>query len=85
MKTEMDVLGMDERDRICWLRANRTTLMLVGICWLGLIAFEFSRGHTPWFLIAMVPIFGGVRFGTYAYLRRAACQSPVDGRASGTP
>lgn len=38
MKNEMDVLKMDELQRQCWLRANRATLMLVGLLWLGLIA-----------------------------------------------
>jgi len=71
MKTEMDLLDMDERERLCWLRANRATLMLVGVCWLGMIAFELSRGHTPWFLVAMVPVVAATRFGLFAYYRRA--------------
>lgn len=69
MKTEMDILGMDERDRLCWSRANRITLIVVGIAWLSVIALEFRRGNTPWFMMAMVPVFAGVRFMAYAYLR----------------
>ena len=67
MKSEMDVLSMDERQRLSWLRANRVTLMFVGLVWLGLIAWELSSGKTPWFLIAMVPVFGLFRFATYKY------------------
>ena len=70
MKTEMDALRMDERERWCWLLANRGTLILVGICWLGMIGYELSQDHTPWFLIAMVPFFAGTRFLLYLYYRR---------------
>ena len=70
MKTEMDALGMDERERWCWLLANRGTLIFVGICWLGMIGYEFSQDHTPWFLIAMVPVFAATRFLLYLYYRR---------------
>ena len=31
MKTEMDAMGMDERQRTCWLLANRLTLIAVGL------------------------------------------------------
>ncbi len=72
MKNEMDVLGLDPQQRLAWLRANRATLMLVGLTWLGLIARELLQTRTPWFLIAMVPVFALVRFGLYRiYVRRA--------------
>ena len=71
MKSEMDVLNMDERQRLHWLKANRATLLVVGLCWLGMIGWELSRGHTPYFLIAMVPLFAVIRFGLYQlYARR---------------
>jgi hypothetical protein len=70
MKSEMDLMRMDERQRLHWLRANRATLMFVGVVWLLMIAFELSEGRTPGFLIVMVPIFGGVRFGFYYYHAR---------------
>jgi len=70
MRTEMDVLGMDERQRLHWLEANRSTLMLVGVVWLLMIAFELTEGRRPGFLIAMVPIFAGLRFGFYYYYAR---------------
>lgn len=72
MKTEMDVLNMDERQRWCWLLANRGTLIFVGICWLGMIARELAQERTPWFLIAMVPVFAATRFLLYRYYKRAA-------------
>jgi len=61
MKNEMDVLKMDELQRQCWLLANRATLMLVGLLWLGLIAWEAAHGTVPWFLIMMVPTIAFVR------------------------
>lgn len=70
MKTEMDLMRMDERQRLHWLCANRATLMVVGVVWLLMIAFELSEGRTPGFLIVMVPIFAGIRFGFYYYYAR---------------
>ena len=70
MKSEMDLMRMDERQRFHWLRANRATLMFVGVVWLLMIAFELSEGRTPGFLIVMVPIFAGIRFGFYYYHAR---------------
>lgn len=71
MKNEMDVTGMDERQRHAWLRANRATLMLVGITWLGMIAWELAQGRTPVFLIVMVPVFAVLRFGFFLHFSRA--------------
>lgn len=65
----MDVLGMGGAARLAWLRANRTTLMVVGVVWLAMIAAELVRGHTPWFLIAMVPVIALVRYAAYRYYR----------------
>jgi len=61
----MDVMKMDERQRTCWLLANRALLFIVGIVWLGLIGHEFYLGNRPIFLIAMVPVFAILRFGFY--------------------
>lgn len=65
MKDEMDLLRMDERQRLSWLRANRATLMLVGIAWLLLIAWEYGQGRTPAFLVVMVPVFAAARLAFY--------------------
>ena len=70
MKTEMDVMHMDERQRMHWLEANRATLMTVGIVWLAMIGFEFSQGETPGFLIVMVPVFAGLRLAFYYFFAR---------------
>jgi hypothetical protein len=70
MVTEMDAMNMDERQRYAWLRANRTTLIVVGMTWLGMIGWELSNGRTPVFLIAMVPIFALVRFVLYRHFQR---------------
>jgi len=61
MPSEMDALQMDERRRLAWLLANRATLMIVGLVWLGLIGWDLVHGRTPWFLIVMVPVFAGLR------------------------
>jgi hypothetical protein len=70
MISEMNLMRMDERQRFHWLRANRATLMVVGVVWLLMIAFELTEGRTPGFLIVMVPIFAGIRFGFYYYYAR---------------
>ena len=72
MKTEMDALNMDERQRWCWLLANRATLILVGICWCAMIAWEVAQERMPWFLILMVPVFAATRFSLYLDYKRAA-------------
>jgi len=70
MKTEMDALGMDERQRLAWLLANRATLLLVGVVWLGMIGWELVQHRTPYFMLAMVPAFALTRLMTYRlYLR----------------
>jgi hypothetical protein len=70
MRSEMDVMRLDERQRLNWLLANRVTLMTVGVIWLLMMAFEFSEGRAPWFHIAMVPVFAGLRLGLYFYYAR---------------
>jgi F0F1-type ATP synthase assembly protein I len=70
MTNEMDAMRMDERQREAWLRANRLTLMLVGLVWLGMIGWQLGHGTTPWFLIVMVPVFGVFRFLTYLHYQR---------------
>ena len=73
MPTEMDLLRMDERERMAWLKANRTTLMLVGLVWIGMIVWEALQGRVPVFLIVMVPVFGWIRWGLYRrHVRRVA-------------
>ena len=67
----MDLMAMGRRRRLCWLRANRTTLFLVGMVWLGMIAERSIQGITPWFLIGSVPVFAAVRAVTSrSHLRR---------------
>ena len=65
MKSEMDVLNMDERQRLAWLRANRITLICVGIVWIGIITWEFLQQRTPYFMIVMVPVFAIIRYVSY--------------------
>lgn len=65
MKSEMDVMSMDERQRLCWLLANRATLMIVGLVWIGMIVWEMIQGRAPLFMMVMVPIFAAIRFGWY--------------------
>jgi len=65
MKNEMDVMDMDERQRFAWLRANRLTLFTVGIVWIVMIMRELLRGETPYFMIAMIPVFALLRYLLY--------------------
>ena len=70
MKDEMSLLKMRGPQRLAWLRANRVTLMIVGVVWLGMIAHRLATGREPWFLIAMVPVFALIRLVAYTYYRR---------------
>jgi hypothetical protein len=71
MKNEMDVLNLDERQKLYWLMANRVTLIIVGLVWIGMIIYEATSRHIiPYFLIAMVPVFGLVRLLFYKYYAR---------------
>ena len=65
MKSEMDAMNLDERQRLCWLRANRVTLIVVGLVWLGMIAWEVTHERLPWFLIVMVVVFAVIRVTAY--------------------
>lgn len=71
MKNEMDVMRMDERQRLCWLLANRATLLIVGLIWIGMIGWELLHERIPYFLIIMVPVFALARLALYqVYARR---------------
>ena len=70
MTTEMDLLRMDERQRLAWLMANRGTVVAVGAIWTGMIVWELAHGRTPLFLIAMVPVFALLRVGLYFFYSR---------------
>jgi hypothetical protein len=70
MRSEMDVMRMDERQRLYWLLANRATLMLVGVVWLLMILFELLESRSAAFFIVMVPVFAAARFGFYFYFAR---------------
>ena len=72
MKNEMDVLSMDERQRLAWLRANRATLIFVGLIWVIMILHELTRGRFPLFLMVMVPVIALFRFAAYRLLVRAS-------------
>lgn len=70
MTTEMDLLDMDERQRLAWMKANRLTLMAVGLVWIGMIVDELAAGRTPVFLLAMIPAFAALRFALYLCFKR---------------
>ncbi len=73
VKTEMDAMKFDERQRFCWLAANRVTLIIVGLVWIGMIINDIIVNRPPWFMIAMIPAFALIRFVAYRiYLRRNA-------------
>jgi len=70
MVTEMDVLKMDERQRVCWLLANRAILMIIGVVWIGMIFWQLLHHSIPYFLIIMVPVFALGRLLLYLYYSR---------------
>ena len=69
---------MTDRQRWSWLLANRLTLMLVGLVWLGMIFERLARADTPWFLIAMVPAFALFRLAAYLHYRRTGAAQQAD-------
>ena len=73
VKNEMDLLRMDERQRLCWLRANRVVLLTVGVIWIGMITWELLQQKTPWFLIVMVPILAILRLAVYKHYAKMSC------------
>jgi hypothetical protein len=74
MNSEMDLLHMDERQRLAWLMANRGTLIAVGLTWIGFIVRELAEGRMPLLLIVMVPVFAALRAGLFYFY----CSTPVD-------
>ncbi len=75
MKNEMEILKMDERQRLCWLLANRLTLIVVGLCWLGLTLYKLLHGEIPYFLMIMLPIFAIVRASAYFIYKSRSSKS----------
>jgi hypothetical protein len=70
MANEMDLMGMDDRQREAWLRANRVTLFAVGLTWLGMIGWEIAHSRAPLFLSVMVPVFAALRYFAYRHYSR---------------
>jgi hypothetical protein len=65
MKNEMNLMNMDERQRLAWFMANRGTLIAVGAAWIGMIGWELTHDRVPTFLLIMIPIFAILRAGLY--------------------
>lgn len=64
-------MNMDERQKLYWLMANRVTLMIVGLVWIGMIVYEAAQNRDiPYFLIILVPIFALMRLAAYKYYAR---------------
>ncbi len=70
MKTEMDIMKMDERQKFGWLLANRATLMIAGIVWIASVAYEIIQNRMPYILIGLIPVFALARFLFYLYYTR---------------
>jgi hypothetical protein len=66
----MDLMKLDEGQRLAWLRANRVTLILVGFIWLGMIGWELWQGRRPIFLAAALPVIAGFRWLAFRYYQR---------------
>jgi hypothetical protein len=67
MKNEMELMNMDERQRLAWFMANRGTVIAIGAVWIGMIAWELTHGRAPVFLMIMVPVFALLRAGLYYF------------------
>jgi hypothetical protein len=67
MKTEMDVLKMDERQKLCWLMANRAIIFVIFIAWAGIIIRDFLQGRNPIVMIILIPVLALIRFLFYLY------------------
>lgn len=65
MRNEMDLMNMDERQRLAWFMANRGTVIAVGAVWIGMIGWELTHGRVPVFLMVMVPVFALFRAALY--------------------
>jgi len=71
MKNEMDAMRMDERQRLYWMMANRLTLIIVGLVWIGMAVYQAVYHHRiPYFLIVMVPVFALIRLIAYKIYAR---------------
>jgi len=71
MKNEMDAMKMDERQRLYWMMANRFTLIIVGLVWIGMAVYQAVYDHRiPYFLIVMVPVFALIRLIAYKIYAR---------------
>jgi len=70
MKSEMDYLRMDERQRLCWLMANRAIIFVIFIAWAGAIVDELLHGRIPYFMIIAIPVLALIRFLFYLYYSR---------------
>lgn len=67
MRNEMDLMHMDEHQRLAWFMANRGTLIAVGGVWLAMIGWDLTHGRMPGFLLVMVPVFALLRAGLYRF------------------
>ena len=72
MKNEMDLMRMDEHQRLCWLKANRMMVFIVGAVWMGMIAWELATGRVPVFLIVMLPALALTRLVLYKFYIRGS-------------
>ncbi len=66
----MDLLKMTEARRLAWLKANRITLIIVGVVWIGMIGWYWAKYGPPWFLIACVPVFALFRLCAYLLYKK---------------
>lgn len=67
MTNEMNLMNMDERQRLAWFMANRGTLIAVGAAWIAMIGWHLSHGQVPTFLLIMVPVFALLRGALYFF------------------
>jgi hypothetical protein len=67
MKNEMELMNMDERQRLAWFMANRGTVIAIGAAWIAMIGWELFHERVPIFLMIMVPVFALLRAGLYFF------------------
>jgi len=57
-------------EQLAWLQADRLTLLLFAVVWVGMIVASLLLDRTPWFLLAMLALLALVRYVAFHYFHR---------------
>ncbi|UCG52693.1 MAG: hypothetical protein JSW58_03860 [Candidatus Latescibacterota bacterium] len=70
MKNEPDKMRIDSPRLHALLLANRVTLVIIGIVWIGMIIYRLAGGEYWRFLASTVPMIILIWHGTYLFFKR---------------